>query len=158
MSPITKIPFDSHPDHAEAIGRITAYWAMLEHHMCMILTHLLDVPQAVGEAIFYTITSNRVRKDILLHVANQVIKDEAKHKELTRLLNRVAGQAKKRNRLSHDLWSMGRDSSEVGQIKTAPGGLNLSFVSLAKLKRDEDTIVKIADELAEFFIDLKRAP
>jgi hypothetical protein len=93
-----------HPDYAERLGIITAEWSALEWHLCFLFEALLGVDRERAEAVFFTLTNNRSRREVVANLAKVLLTEESELRVRTdRILRRAKNAATRRNALAHGI-------------------------------------------------------
>src|SRR5215471_15264831 len=106
-----------HPDYANKLGIITAEWSALEWHLCLLFQHLLGVDGQRAEAVFFTITNNRSRREAIASLANLLLPEGNELRGRTdRILRRVSNAATRRNSMAHAIWHFGETSGSGSTI------------------------------------------
>jgi hypothetical protein len=97
-----------HPDYANKLGIVTAEWSALELHLCFLFQNLLGVASERAEAVFFTLTNNRARREAIASLAKILLpEDNELHDRTNRILRRVRNAATRRNSLAHGIWHFG---------------------------------------------------
>jgi hypothetical protein len=144
----------NHPEHATALGMITAAWALVEYELCMMLALVMRAPPWMAHKAYYAIVNNMARIDMIRACSKEMVGDKKYKKRLTELLEKTKTIAGARNGYAHKLWLI-----ENGNVYAAE---QLSQIFPMGTKRKiqpkemfecADRITNHADELAKFVID-----
>ena len=140
---------DDAPLHAAQIGRICVSWANLEWNMYHFFEILSGSPAAVARAIFYSIESNRGKRDLLLR-AGSVLLSSADQNTLDYILGRVAKCASQRNKYVHDTWCVAQTQKhEVFQLRLSTTGDSqvMEEATIPDMVNVVEQIKKLTEEL-----------
>jgi hypothetical protein len=64
-----------HPDYANRLGIVAAEWSGLEFHLCALFGILLGVDSDRAEAVFFTLTNNRARREAIASLVTLLLPD-----------------------------------------------------------------------------------
>lgn len=93
------------PQFHALVGEVAISWATVEHLLMMLLASLLHVPRPVAEAVFYTVTANKVRREIISNTTFAIFgKDHDLTKRTAKLMDALSKIAKRRNDFAHSIW------------------------------------------------------
>jgi hypothetical protein len=128
-----------HPDYANKLGIITAEWSGLELHLCYLFQFLLATDRERAEAVFFTLTSNRSRREAVASLANLLLPEGSELRHRTdRILRRVSSAATRRNFIAHAIWHFGE----------APGsGSAFRFERDSATLRSAPIEIRVLDEI-----------
>lgn len=141
------------PDYAEALGHVCAFWANLEWWMFHLFMTLSGAAPAIARSVFYSMESNRARRDLIKAVGQTVIEKKPLFIELDDILGGIGRCARVRNKLVHDTW--GVSATQKGEvIQFRLGGADymrhLEEVSIEDLRRCAEQIQKVRDSIERF--------
>jgi len=106
-----------HPDYAEKLGIITAEWSGFEFALCLLFQCMLGVDGNRAEAIFFSLTNNRSRREIIASLSKALISDNVDlRNKIDRILRRSRSAASRRNALAHGIWHFGEGADSGGTI------------------------------------------
>ena len=143
-----------HPEHALALGRIAATWALVEHQLCSVLIALLQCPPQRGHATYYAIVNNNARINMLRSISLDKTISNRDRKTILRLLKRSQAAAGKRNGYIHKLWLLENDHVYAAETLTRefPRGKKRR-VNPAEFEPVISDMRSLAHDLGEFLID-----
>jgi hypothetical protein len=106
-----------HPDYANKLGIVAAEWSGLEFHLCTLFGILLGVDSHRAEAVFFTLTNNRARREAIASLVTLLLPDGNElRSQADRILRRVRNAANRRNGLMHDTWTFGAEPGSGSTI------------------------------------------
>jgi hypothetical protein len=139
----------SHPDYAEKLGIITAEWSALEWSLCSLFAAMLGVDEDRAEAVFFTLTNNRSRREVVASLAKVLFAEGADLRNRTdRILRRTRNAASRRNSLAHGIWTFGegpesgsslalhRETGILTSVPVEPKSLDQVISQLRNLRED----------------------
>jgi hypothetical protein len=115
------------PEFAIRFGIITAEWSALELHLCFLFRCLLGIDAARAEAVFFTVTNNRSRREMVASLAAVVLPegDELRNR-VDRILRRIKNAAARRNAIAHSIWYFGEIVGKGGALSFERGSGRLT--------------------------------
>ncbi len=146
-----------HPEHAKALGRIAATWALVEHQLCRVFTALLRCPPQRGHAAYYAIINNSARIDMLRSIALDETLDTKDRETIMRLLERAQTVAGKRNSYIHKLWLLENNQVYAAETLTKeyPRGKKRK-VHPAEIETVISDIRTLAHDIGKFLIEFTK--
>jgi hypothetical protein len=141
------------PEHAQAIGRVTVNFALLEHIVSSFIWGFLG-DQLKGEIVTAEL-SFRSQVALLSSLHKHCVNDPQKNAELEELLKRALSLEEKRNIIVHSYWGTGSKDDTITRLKTTAKiskGLQhqLEEVSVGDLDRIADEIGVLSFDVQSF--------
>lgn len=148
-----QVPMDSSPDHAAAIGRMVAQWAMLEWLITDILRMLLDTDQYRAKIIFQNFVSFRAKLTLVERLVYAFVSDTPERNELLGLTEVAGTLNTDRNKLVHATWAAGKS----GNLTLIPGSLpwNPSKHRKPTEPMTAQNIQDVADKIGELTLKIQ---
>src|SRR6476661_7304236 len=88
--PINATPnLDDAPEYAQYLGNICAHWASVEFHMYRLFELMSGSPPALARSTFYSIESNRGKREILLALGNVLFDNQSEKSILDDIVRRI---------------------------------------------------------------------
>lgn len=141
---------DASPEHLKYIGLVAANWALLEGGLCRLLAFMADMDYPGARAIIYTITSNKVRRDIIANFAASQGFSKESLKELDKVLGKIKRLATKRNDYQHYAFSIAAKGEVLLKKPSARDNTDFkSSVTVDDLKNHAEQIALTSTRLTE---------
>jgi hypothetical protein len=147
-----------HPNYANKLGIVTAEWSALELHLCFLFQNLLGVDSQRAEAIFFTLTNNRARREVIASLAKILLSEEHElRNRVDRILRRVRNAATRRNEVAHGIWHFGeaQDSGSAIAFNREIGILTTSTVEVKILDQIISQIRVLRRDVHSLSIDIR---
>lgn len=145
--------YQHHHEIANILSIIISRWADLEVQMCKILSALLNGDPAATMAVFYTVSANKVRRDILLNVSRVKLKNHPDElRKMEKLARRIQRAAKKRNDLMHSVWTvqLSTGDANIFRFNDPPGFFSNETITLDYLRRTAQQLKALSEDLITF--------
>jgi hypothetical protein len=147
-----------HPDYAERLGIITAEWSALEWGLCDLFGTMLGVDRERSEAVFFALTNNRGRREVVASLAKVLFAEGAELRNRTdRILRRMRNAASRRNSLAHGIWTFGEppDAGSSLALDRETGILTSSKVELKSLDQAIAQMRDLRQDMHHLRIDVR---
>ena len=138
---------ERHPDHVKAIGMISVEMANLEVMLAGLLGALLNLPQHIADAIYFSPQAIGPRIAILANAA-KIILPAAPLKDIDKILGKVRELQQKRNDHIHNAWGLSVTTGEVTSSKLPITGEGTP-VPLTELVEQLDRLRKLITSVHE---------
>ena len=141
--------------HLLAVGKIAARWATLDVTLSLVLGTLIRDLSA-GASIYFAISSQGARLDVILAALRTAKLDEVKKEAFRSDLQKLQKLWKRRNALLHSPVGRGSPSDEpYSLIRTTPLRevyIRTEPVTLKQLREHADAVDRVAERLTEMCI------
>jgi len=84
-----------------AVSAIHTAWGNLEQCLSLLFSSILQIPPAMSDVVLSTITSNKIKRDLILNCASLSLASKQHQRDINGLMRRAAKIASKRNFLAH---------------------------------------------------------
>lgn len=119
MQHTTTVPIDNAPEHAAALGRLVARWAVLEVGLQLLLSALLKGGYREAHFIYQEISATKTKITMLRRMNHHLGRFvEPQKTKISMLLADAARLNRKRNDFVHALWGEGREKDCLTRMST----------------------------------------
>lgn len=99
-------PLANRSDFLAAIGGIEAEWSTIEHGILILFQQLMGVDGPRAHAVFSQLSNHRLRREVLLSVAEVTLAGRPELAALRNIERRIAKAGQRRNVIVHATWGV----------------------------------------------------
>ena len=152
---VTYVPMDDCPEHAAALGRLFAHWAVLELYLTDVLEYLIDINRNYAKAIWqqFNLVDDKIK---LMRRINNVFEPVPLKDDLETLLKEAEALRIERNAYAHGMWTQASDPAVLIRLShMAPSSLAiLSRVekpfTVQDIQNDVERIATLSRKVVEW--------
>lgn len=136
---------------------VITMWADLEEVLCELLCTLLRTDEhMIAGAVFYTLTSNKTRRDVIHNVGRVVLRKDHPDEfgELEKLMRRLQRASSKRNNLLHATWRFSDPEGDIAlfRFNDPPGFFEMDNLTVDDLLRSWDQMKTLKADVEAYHV------
>lgn len=112
MTPTPSVISES-PAHAQALGEITANWAVCEKLLTLTLSFVLQIDQSKAQLLWGNFVNFRAKREFIERLCNIYIADCEAKTDLLEALKSANALSSERNKYIHATWLAGEDKNTL---------------------------------------------